>query len=170
MRTRSRRRVERVVGRVARQPIVWLLPLAVLLLVSYVYPAIDVVRFSFTNATLLNPEYEYTLQSYTNVSANRVCRSSCRTPSSLSSPVCSSNSSSACCRTGTEPRREAQPAGRNLHPHRDPGVMDRAAFPRNRRAVFSEASWTNGVLRLMGLPTVHWLSDPVRDLVRRARQ
>jgi multiple sugar transport system permease protein len=64
-------RRRRVVGRLAEQPIVWLLPLAALLLVSYVYPAIDVVRFSFTNATLLNPEYEYTLQSYSNVSANR---------------------------------------------------------------------------------------------------
>jgi ABC-type sugar transport system permease subunit len=71
-------RRRRVVGRVAEQPIVWLLPLAVLLLVSYVYPAIDDVRFSFTNATLLNPEYEYTLQSYTNVSANRDLRASDR--------------------------------------------------------------------------------------------
>lgn len=50
---------------------IWLLPLAVLLLVSYVYPAFDVVRFSFTDATLLNPDYEYTLQSYTNISGNR---------------------------------------------------------------------------------------------------
>ena len=58
-------------GRLAEQPLIWLLPLALLLLVSYVYPAIDVVRFSFTDATLLNPEYEYTLQSYANVSANR---------------------------------------------------------------------------------------------------
>jgi multiple sugar transport system permease protein len=59
------------VGKLAEQPLVWLLPLALLLLVSYVYPAIDVVRFSFTDATLINPEYDYTLQSYTNISANR---------------------------------------------------------------------------------------------------
>jgi multiple sugar transport system permease protein len=43
---------------------VWVAPLALLLLATYVYPAVEVVRFSFTNATLLNPEYEYTLRSY----------------------------------------------------------------------------------------------------------
>jgi multiple sugar transport system permease protein len=55
----------------ADRPLLWLLPLILLLLVSYVYPAIDVVRFSFTDATLLNPDYEYTLRSYANVAANR---------------------------------------------------------------------------------------------------
>ncbi len=57
--------------RIAERPWVWLLPLGILLLISYVYPAIDVVRFSFTDATLLNPEYEYTLRSYANVAVNR---------------------------------------------------------------------------------------------------
>src|SRR5687768_10987990 len=51
-------------------PLVWLAPLALLLLVSYVYPAIDVVRFSFTDATLLNAEYRYTLRSYQAVTSN----------------------------------------------------------------------------------------------------
>jgi multiple sugar transport system permease protein len=50
--------------RIAEQPYVWVLPLAILLLATYVYPAVEVVRFSFTNATLLNPEYQYTLRSY----------------------------------------------------------------------------------------------------------
>ena len=50
------RRRKRATWRLAERPILWLLPLAVLLLVSYVYPAIDVVRYSFTDATLLNPE------------------------------------------------------------------------------------------------------------------
>jgi multiple sugar transport system permease protein len=57
--------------RLAERPLVWLSPLALLLLVSYVYPALDVVRFSFTNATLLNPKYDYALQSYANIAANR---------------------------------------------------------------------------------------------------
>jgi multiple sugar transport system permease protein len=62
-------------GRRARQrigdrPLVWLLPLAALLALTYVYPAIDVVRYSFTDATLLNPEYEYTAASYRNVTSN----------------------------------------------------------------------------------------------------
>jgi multiple sugar transport system permease protein len=57
----SRRRAR---WRIAEQPYVWVAPLAILLLATYVYPAVEVVRFSFTNATLLNPEYQYTLRSY----------------------------------------------------------------------------------------------------------
>jgi multiple sugar transport system permease protein len=52
------------------RPLVWLLPLAVLLLATYVYPAIDVIRYSFTNATLLAPTYDYTLASYEAVTRN----------------------------------------------------------------------------------------------------
>jgi multiple sugar transport system permease protein len=52
------------------RPLVWLGPLALLLFVSYVYPAIDVIRYSFTNATLLNPTYDYTINSYRAVTGN----------------------------------------------------------------------------------------------------
>ena len=45
----------RAAWRLGEQPIVWLFPLAVLLFVSYLFPAVEVVRFSFTDATLLNP-------------------------------------------------------------------------------------------------------------------
>jgi multiple sugar transport system permease protein len=61
---------QRVRQRLGDRPLVWLLPLAALLAVTYVYPAIDVVRYSFTDATLLNPEYEYTAASYRNVTSN----------------------------------------------------------------------------------------------------
>jgi multiple sugar transport system permease protein len=52
------------------RPLVWLVPLAVLLLATYVYPAIDVIRYSFTNATLLAPAFDYTLASYEAVTRN----------------------------------------------------------------------------------------------------
>ncbi len=45
----------------------WLLPLGALLTVFYLYPLVDVVRLSFTDATLLDPEYHYTLASYQSV-------------------------------------------------------------------------------------------------------
>ncbi|WP_159592589.1 carbohydrate ABC transporter permease [Chelativorans xinjiangense] len=48
----------------AERPLVWLAPLTLLLFVTYVYPAIDVIRYSFTDATLLNPEYAYTTDSF----------------------------------------------------------------------------------------------------------
>jgi multiple sugar transport system permease protein len=56
--------------RLGEKPLVWLAPLAVLLLLTYVYPAVEVIRFSFTDATLLNPEYEYTTESYRAVARN----------------------------------------------------------------------------------------------------
>lgn len=56
--------------RLSERPLVWLAPLAILLFLTYVYPALDVIRYSFTNATLLNPEYEYSLVSYRTVLGN----------------------------------------------------------------------------------------------------
>lgn len=50
--------------RLGERPLVWLLPLALLLLLTYVSPGIDVVRYSFTDATLLNPDFDYTFSSY----------------------------------------------------------------------------------------------------------
>jgi multiple sugar transport system permease protein len=65
--TRSRRRRN---WRIADYPYVWVAPLVLLLLATYVYPAIEVIRFSFTDATLLNPEYAYTLSSYEAIGSN----------------------------------------------------------------------------------------------------
>ena len=61
---------ERWRWRLTERPILWLVPLTLLLAVSYLFPAVDVVRFSFTDATLLNPDYEYTLGSYAMVTRN----------------------------------------------------------------------------------------------------
>jgi multiple sugar transport system permease protein len=64
------RRGARSRWRLSEQPLVWLTPLALLLLVSYIYPAFEVVRFSFTDATLLNPDYDYTWASYEAITEN----------------------------------------------------------------------------------------------------
>ena len=56
--------------RLSERPLVWLLPLALLLFVTYVFPALDVIRYSFTDATLLNPDFDYTSASYRNVTGN----------------------------------------------------------------------------------------------------
>ena len=56
--------------RLAERPLVWLLPLALLLLATYVWPAIDVIRYSFTDATLLNPEFSYTTATYQSAITN----------------------------------------------------------------------------------------------------
>lgn len=51
-------------------PFGWLLPVGMLLAVFYLYPVLDVVRTSFTDATLLNSNYAYTLDSYRSVLAD----------------------------------------------------------------------------------------------------
>lgn len=46
------------------RPILWLLPLAILLAGFYLYPIVDIVRLSFTNAGLLTHQWRYTPSSY----------------------------------------------------------------------------------------------------------
>ena len=45
-------------------PVFWLLPVILMLGIFYLYPIIDIIRLSFTNASILKPEYQYTLSSY----------------------------------------------------------------------------------------------------------
>lgn len=48
----------------AASPILWLLPLTVILLAIFVFPIFEIARLSFTNANLVGSDYEYTLSSY----------------------------------------------------------------------------------------------------------
>ncbi|SFL75859.1 multiple sugar transport system permease protein [Paenibacillus sp. 1_12] len=48
-------------------PVPWLFPVVVILLLVFIYPVIEVVRFSFTNASLVDQRYMYTLNSYTSL-------------------------------------------------------------------------------------------------------
>ena len=45
----------------------WLLPLGLLLGLFYLYPALDVLRLSFTDASLTDPGYSYSFDSYASV-------------------------------------------------------------------------------------------------------
>lgn len=45
-------------------PVVWLLPMVLVLLLFYLYPTADLLRLSFTDATLISPDYNYTLKTY----------------------------------------------------------------------------------------------------------
>lgn len=51
-------------------PFGWLFPVAVLLALFYLYPVLEVARISFTDATLLDSTYAYTLDSYRSVLAD----------------------------------------------------------------------------------------------------
>ncbi|GAA4182881.1 carbohydrate ABC transporter permease [Shinella granuli] len=54
-------------ARVQDSPWFWLLPAGLFLLVFYTWPLLDVVRLSFTNASLVAPDYDYTFDSYRRV-------------------------------------------------------------------------------------------------------
>ena len=46
------------------RPTLWLAPLLAIVTLFYLYPAVEVLRFSFTNASLLQTNYEYTLRTF----------------------------------------------------------------------------------------------------------
>ncbi|MBI3962435.1 MAG: sugar ABC transporter permease [Deinococcus sp.] len=57
--------LERPLARRPRDhPWLWLVPLLAVTGAFYLYPALDVLRFSFTNASLFRPTYSYSLSSY----------------------------------------------------------------------------------------------------------
>jgi multiple sugar transport system permease protein len=45
-------------------PLPWLLPLAAILLATFIFPLVEIVRLSFTDASLVGSDYSYTLESY----------------------------------------------------------------------------------------------------------
>lgn len=42
----------------------WLIPISLILIFVFVYPIVEIVRLSFTDATLIDSDYNYTLDSY----------------------------------------------------------------------------------------------------------
>src|ERR671916_244883 len=48
------------------RPTVWMAPLLAVVTLFYLYPAFEVLRFSFTNASLQRPDYVYTLDTFVN--------------------------------------------------------------------------------------------------------
>jgi multiple sugar transport system permease protein len=48
-------------------PTLWMAPLLAVVTLFYLYPAFEVLRFSITDASLQEPNYEYTLNTFKNV-------------------------------------------------------------------------------------------------------
>lgn len=58
-------------GRVlGNSPIPWLIPLAIVLALVFVYPILEIVRLSFTDTNLIEQDYAYTFSSYLRVFNN----------------------------------------------------------------------------------------------------
>jgi multiple sugar transport system permease protein len=151
--------------RLSERPLVWLFPLALLLFLSYLYPAVEVVRFSFTNATLLNPEYAYTTASYGAVFGNPDLPGILKTTlifvaASVVFQLVLGLLIALVINRGTKRRLWGGGFLRItiLSSWIVPGIAAGIVW----RLLFSEASYGffNGVLRLIGLRPVMWLSDP----------
>lgn len=57
----------RMSGKSNQRPFLWLLPLFIVLIVFFLVPVFDVIRLSFTNASLTKPTFVYTTKSYLKV-------------------------------------------------------------------------------------------------------
>jgi len=50
--------------RLGKGPVLWLIPLALVLILMFLYPTFEVIRLSFTNAKITSSDYTYTLDSF----------------------------------------------------------------------------------------------------------
>jgi len=150
---------------VTERPLVWLVPLAVLLLATYVYPAIDVIRYSFTNATLLAPTFDYTLASYEAVTRNPDLAGILRVTfifvvASVLFQLVLGLLVAMALHRGVKRGLHGVGAVRViiLSSWIVPGVAGGIVW----QLMFNEASYgfLNGILRAAALPPVAWLSDP----------
>jgi multiple sugar transport system permease protein len=147
------------------RPLVWLVPLAVLLLATYVYPAIDVIRYSFTNATLLAPTFDYTLASYEAVTRNPDLAGILRVTfifvaASVLLQLVLGLLVAMALHRGVKRGLHGVAVVRVvvLASWIVPGVAGGIVW----QLMFNEASYgfLNGILRAAALPPVAWLSDP----------
>jgi multiple sugar transport system permease protein len=147
------------------RPLVWLVPLAVLLLATYVYPAIDVIRYSFTNATLLAPTFDYTLASYEAVTGNPDLAGILRVTfifvaASVLLQLILGLLVAMALHRGVKRGLHGVAVVRVvvLASWIVPGVAGGIVW----QLMFNEASYgfLNGILRAAALPPVAWLSDP----------
>ncbi|QTQ15915.1 carbohydrate ABC transporter permease [Treponema parvum] len=66
----TNRRDVSLLGDFSRGPIPWLAPLAIVLLLTFIYPTFEVFRYSFTDMSILKNTYSYTLKSFRQVFLN----------------------------------------------------------------------------------------------------
>jgi multiple sugar transport system permease protein len=148
-----------------RHPFWWLSPVALLLAAFYFYPAAEVVRISFTDATLLDAGYRYTLDSYRSVFADPgLPRILSATVTFVAGSVIGQTTLglliSLTLRAGFRRRlpgvRMVQVAV--LSTWVIPGVSSGITW----QLLLNEANFGffNAMLKLVSLPPVPWLSDP----------
>ena len=159
------RRGARFRSRWSERPLLWITPLAFLLFASYIYPALEVIRFSFTDATLLNPDYNYTLETYGNATANPDLPDILRTTlifvaASVFFQLFLGLLVAMALHRGMKRGLIGVTFLRIviLASWIVPGVASGIVW----QLMFSEATYgfLDGVLKLMGLPAVAWLSSP----------
>jgi multiple sugar transport system permease protein len=135
------------------------------LLATYVYPAIDVIRYSFTDATLLAPTFDYTFDSYEAVTRNPDLADILRVTfifvvASVLFQLVLGLLIAMALHRGVKRGLHGVGVVRViiLSSWIVPGVAGGIVW----QLMFNEASYgfLNGILRAVALPPVAWLSDP----------
>jgi multiple sugar transport system permease protein len=57
---------------ISQGPVLWLAPLVIVLFLTFIYPTLEVIHYSFTDASMLRNTYVWTLKSYRQVFLNEV--------------------------------------------------------------------------------------------------
>ncbi len=162
-RRRPRRRLE-------DSPFVWLLPTAVMLGLFYLYPILDAVRLAFTNASLLGGEVRYTTGTITAVLGHAalgeiLANTAVFTLASVAGQQALGLAIALLVVRGERRRLPGMVLLRTivLVAWVIPGIANGIIW----QLLFSEAPFgaINGVLRLLHVAPVPWLSDPTLAMV-----
>ncbi|HWJ75711.1 MAG TPA: sugar ABC transporter permease [Kaistia sp.] len=152
-------------GRIENHPFSWLLPVALLLGVFYLYPIIDVFRLAFTNASLRGGEEHYTADSIHALIANPILldilwTTFVFTAGSVIGQQLFGLGIAVLVMRGERRRLYGMTALRTivLIAWVIPGIANGLIW----QMLFSEAPFgaINSVLRMMHVQPVAWLSDP----------
>jgi multiple sugar transport system permease protein len=147
------------------RPTLWMAPLLAVVTLFYLYPAFEVLRFSVTNSSLLQANYEYTLRTYAQVLGDPVLYKVIRTTAIfvLASVVLQLALGLLIAVAANRARRRRLPGmvfmrSVILSAWVMPGVVIGIVWA----IVLNEASYglTNLVLSAVGIGGVAWLSNP----------
>lgn len=167
---RARTTHSRLGRRIENNPFSWLVPVAIMLGVFYLYPIIDVFRLAFTNATLLGRDEIYTTATFTALLGSPELPDILLTTftfvaASVAGQQLFGLGIAVLVMRGERRKLKGMTALRTivLIAWVIPGIANGLIW----QMLFSEAPFgaINSVLRMVGIAPVAWLSDPTNAMI-----
>lgn len=167
---RARTTRSRLGRRIENNPFSWLVPVAIMLGVFYLYPIIDVFRLAFTNATLLGRDEIYTTATFTALLGSPELPDILLTTftfvaASVAGQQLFGLGIAVLVMRGERRKLKGMTALRTivLIAWVIPGIANGLIW----QMLFSEAPFgaINSVLRMVGIAPVAWLSDPTNAMI-----